>query len=75
MISLESQTFFDFVGNEIQIGDICVTTSSQYRELIKVEVVRLTECTVWVTKVQPDSLYDKSKEFKRIPSQIIKAVF
>jgi hypothetical protein len=59
----------DFLGNNLEVGDIVVMMRPNYRELIKAKILRFTKCFA-VLSYKTYSDYDD--EIKQDPRQLIK---
>ncbi|QGT54393.1 hypothetical protein b3_0149 [Synechococcus phage B3] len=65
----------DFLGNNLEVGDIVVMMRPNYREFMKAKIVRFTKCFVIVTyeeKYGPNREFVSHYEIKQDPCQLIK---
>lgn len=67
---IKNKTYKDFLGNEVKVGDIVITTELRYRNFIKCEVMKITNRMVFITRLDAEGY--KAREFKQFHDQTIK---
>lgn len=69
-----NKTYKDFLGNEVSVGDIVITTELQYRNFMRCKVVRITDKMVFLKPLKGQCVdqHNKTREFKQFHDQTIK---